>query len=376
MIFCFGYRCFCSDCHLLTTQKLFPNFVKRRPLKTAKNCICSENRYIVPLPSLIPEQLLDLSHHDVCILRPLDLHTGEYERQRFGYRQKNGKCHVTWSKLSVEEKINSMPDSENKAKCLRAYNFLMSFNRSSYSSFLRKRQSSLSHNSKINLYEIKDIAGIECTLWPNLYPFTAWCDTVHDGTDTRLSQKVSFLTKVKSCILDYSLSYELLQFNFDLWLFKTVSGAIATARHMKCSPATALDNKIFSSGYWKMQHRLLIDAVEQFGYPDLFITINPYEWSFPFHDIISSARQKTGRGPTELSALETLIYLTFCKNLSVDTFAAPIAINGVITYFLITTQKHKRTSKLTFIVLNFSSAVLSTCIFLYGLRTSKQSSTN
>ena len=55
-----------------------------------------------------------------------------------------------------------------------------------------------------------------------------------------------------------------------------------------------------------MQHRLLIDAVEQFGYPDRLIMINPYEWLFPFHDIISSARQKTDRDSTELSASETL----------------------------------------------------------------------
>ena len=339
--------------------------MKRCPLKTTKNCICSENRYIVPLPSLIPEQLIDLSHHDVCILRPLDLHTGEYERQRFGYRQKNGKCHVTWSKLSVEGKINSMSDSKNKAKCLRAYN----------SSFVCKRQSSLSHNSKINLYEMKDIAGIECALWPNLYPFTDWCDTVHDGTDTRLSQKVSFLTKVKSCILDYSLSYELLQFNFDLWLFKTVSGAIATARHMKCSPTTALDNKIFSSGYWKMQHRLVIDAVEQFGYPELFITINPYEWSFPFHDIISSARQKTGRGPTELSALETL-HISHVLQELIRGYLCGFNSNKWSNYvFSHNNSKTQKNIKTYFYRFEFQQRG-TTCIFLYGLRTSKQSCTN
>ena len=94
-----------------------------------------------------------------------------------------------------------------------------------------------------NLYNLSEMKGIECALWPNLYPFTSWCESVLDGNKERMSTKISFYTKVFSSILDYSTLYELLQFHYDFWLFKTVSGAISSARRMKCSPAQALNAK-------------------------------------------------------------------------------------------------------------------------------------
>lgn len=84
-----------------------------------------QERYIVPMPSLIPDPLLNLSFSNICTLRPFDFHTGNYESHRFGYRQKNGKCRVTCSALSVEEKINTIADQQERNKCLAAYNFLM-----------------------------------------------------------------------------------------------------------------------------------------------------------------------------------------------------------------------------------------------------------
>ena len=62
----------------------------------------------------------------------------------------------------------------------------------------------------------------------------------------------------------------------------------------------------FFFGYWKTQHRLLIDAVNQFGYPNLFVTLSPYEWSLPTPAWLTTARQISGRGPTELAAYETI----------------------------------------------------------------------
>jgi hypothetical protein len=266
----------------------------------------------------------------------------------------------------VEENIGNIADETHRNKCLNAYNFLMHFERSSYSYFVAKRYEFLLVNKELNLYEKQGIIGIECALWPNLYPFTEWCDTIHQGKESRLSQKASFFTKVKSCILDNTLSYELLQFNYDLWLFKTVSGAIASARHMKCSSARALDCKVFFAGYWKKQHQLLIDAVRQFGYPDLFITLSPYEWTFPFHEIIRSARELTGRGPTISLAWKHYTLVTFLNSLYVDTFVGPILKHGVTMSFLIRIPKLLKTSKPIFIVLSFNNVALFTYIFSFG----------
>ena len=115
-----------------------------------------------------------------------------------------------------------------------------------------------------------------------------------------------FITKVFSNILEYALQYELLQFHYDLWLFKTVSGAISSARTLQRSPAHAPNAKTFSAGYWKKQHRLLLDAVAQFSYPKAFVTISPYEWSFPMPKWIEHARSVSGCGPTNLAAFETI----------------------------------------------------------------------
>ena len=100
--------------------------------------------------------------------------------------------------------------------------------------------------------------------------------------------------------------YDLLQFHYDLWLWQTVSGAIASARKLNCSPNKALEAKAFSSEFWRWQHRYLLDAVEQFGTPSLFITISPYEWSFPFPPWMENLRQMSGKNPTAVATLETL----------------------------------------------------------------------
>ena len=50
----------------------------------------------------------------------------------------------------------------------------------------------------------------------------------------------------------------------------------------------------------------MLDAVEQFGPPSLFITISPYEWNFPFPEWLKSLRQQTGNGASNLAGFELL----------------------------------------------------------------------
>lgn len=49
------------------------------------------------------------------------------------------------------------------------------------------------------------------------------------------------MVKTFSQISDYGTNFELLQFHYDLWLFKIISGAITTTRKKHYSPARALD---------------------------------------------------------------------------------------------------------------------------------------
>ena len=55
-----------------------------------------------------------------------------------------------------------------------------------------------------------------------------------------------------------------------------------------------------------MQHRLLQDAVDQFSYPSLFLTISPYQWTFPMAKWIDHIRSASASNPTHLAAYETI----------------------------------------------------------------------
>ena len=119
-----------------------------------------------------------------------------------------------------------------------------------------------------------------------------------DGTQSRQSTKVAFLTKVNSCIADYGLLH-------DLWIVKTVSEAISCRCQWLCSPAQSLETKPFSAEYWKWQHRFLLDAVARYGPPSVFVMISPYEWTFPIPPWLALLRHITGREPIELAGFET-----------------------------------------------------------------------
>ncbi|KAJ7386050.1 hypothetical protein OS493_012384 [Desmophyllum pertusum] len=294
---------YCEKCKQLATRKMMHNYSNRPQVKIQKSCNCNDDRYVFPKYADIPEVLRGLTLQEIVALRPLDIHTGEYERHPKGYRRKGGMFRLTWSKESVEEKIRKLND-ESRQKCRRAYNYLIESEESSYEEFLKKREECT--QEVYNFYDYKQRKGVECCLWPHLYPFTSWCETVLDGRQSRMSSKVSFMTKLKSEIADYGMTHELLHFHYDLWLWQTVSGAIAQGRKQKCSPNKSLDNKAFSNEYWRWQHRYLVDAVRQFGTPHLFMTISPFEWSFPVPPWLNAEKRnwtrtnQTSRNPKEI----------------------------------------------------------------------------
>ena len=300
-----GAWSYCENCKQLLPQKLFPTFLKKPVVKCSKTCTCKADRYIHPRYKDIPKELRGLTLRQIVALRPLTVHCGDYDKNPIGYRKKGGMFRVSWSNDSVEQKIAALDDTE-KQKCEVAYDWLMSNDNSVYKDFVYKREQAIANNSTFKFYDHNQRQGIECALWPNLYPYSNWCATNLDGKESRLSSKVSFMIKVNSEIADYSMNHELLHFHYDLWLWQTVSGAIASARHLKCSPNKALETKAFSSEYWRWQHRYLMDAAIQFGRPSLFITISPYEWSFPFPPWLENLRARTGHGPTNLAQFETM----------------------------------------------------------------------
>lgn len=296
---------YCLKCKSLFSKILPYNFSKRAKNKSVTVCSCSTERYVIPLYENIPTVLLNLTVEDINVLRPFYLFFENTETQSHGYRVKCCPIKLRISNKSVLAKIAALSDETQKERCKNAYNYLISSEESKYSHFVHLRDHISEQDRTLNLFNFKDTEGIECALWPNLYPFTSWCESMSFDNGSRLSSKVAFCKKLFSEILDYGLHFELLQFQYDRWVYRTVTGAINTARMLKCSPARSLDTKTFSPTYWQWQHRFVLDAVNQFGLPDIFITLSPYEWSFPFPQWLNDIRHKTGRGPTDLSGYET-----------------------------------------------------------------------
>ena len=171
--------------------------------------------------------------------------------------KKGGMFRLTWSTASVQEKINELPHDAQR-KCQKAYDFLIQTTNSAYREFVNKRDDAVAKGDRFNFYDYQQCRGVECALWPHLYPYTSWCGTSLDGRENRLSSKVAYMTKINSEIADYSLDHELLHFHYDLWLWQTVSGAIASARRLRCSPNKALEMKSFFVGVLAMATSLFV----------------------------------------------------------------------------------------------------------------------
>ena len=295
----------CDQCKSVVPVKMPYNFIKRPQISERNKCRCTKARYQVPRLGDIPKQLLNLSPECIRALRPFEIDCGVYETKSHGYRVKTGVTQLRLSEKSVLQKISDLPDRIDRKNCRIAYEYPMNSLASSFSHFVNLCNEVLESGKPFNCYDFSVTVAIECTLWPNLYPTREWCESAISGKETRLSGKTAFSTKVFSEITDYSLHFDLLQWQYDCALYKVVSGAINTAAFSNCSPVRALDTKPFSPTYWQWQHRYLLDAVEQFGLPDAFITISPYEWSFPFAQWVKKVRQSTGRGPTELASYKT-----------------------------------------------------------------------
>ena len=107
-------------------------------------------------------------------------------------------------------------------------------------------------------------------------------------------------------MVDYSFSFDVMQYNYDRWLFKPITGTVNSCKGGGCSPNQSLVNTVFSRTFWQHQHLCLIDAVRQFGFPWFFVTISRYGWTFPFPPFIEHVRDHYAKDVTDLPMLETI----------------------------------------------------------------------
>ena len=303
----------------------------------------------------------------------------------------------------MEEQLAMLEDEEECGHAWDAYQHLVADPESSYGRFVAMRKKFLQRNrAAIEVDECRlqlprralEEEGLECAVWPHLYPKTAWCEThvrlqdvrrkesrqgrarsrrrnkpaaaaagtanksssssitssdsdssnsssseetsvaaarpqaeeaeaepaaeeaetesddeeedaapLHFAREGRNSAKSSYLAKVLGPTLGYGSTYELFQFVYDLWLWSSLG---AKKNTVAAPMRLAMAGYSFSPEYWQSRHAGLVDLVKQLGLPTLFLTIAPYEWSWPFHKWVEDEAAKMLQARLQLPVAETL----------------------------------------------------------------------
>jgi ASC-1-like (ASCH) protein/type II secretory pathway component PulJ len=345
----------CASCGFLQPRELTPQSLERLqpPTCTEKACLqCkAKQNSIVPSIHMVPEELRNLSAEAKLALSPLELDFGPEVRakDRFGrpagYRQHVTMVTFSWHATSVKQRIDELQDREDRKKCLKALKWLIKSRESAYFEFYQEHTTFLEKHPEAEPRQRKrwlrfiERVGVECAAWPTLF----WCkeqclswvreqmpsrqarrskstverrlfpdefaddaeeDNTAEDTDGYSSTKRAFGALALSPLLDYGSSYELLHFAFDLNLWT----ALGAKKNMQSGVPLRIMMKghSFSPLYWRDMHLALIDLVRQKGFPPVFWTLSPFEWSFPYHEAIVDAMQKTQKSRMHLALLETL----------------------------------------------------------------------
>ena len=380
----------CEECRRLEKQPVREKHItgKKPAAYTVKKC--QHCKAGVGYPTVqhrdIPEPLRNMSDNVLWALRPLEPDVGQVACAKHGYRVHTDMIRFWWRPETVWQQILQLEAEEERSAAVAAYQFLTASEDSSYKKFvemhkkfLRKNRNQLEGDPEHRCLQLPRRAleeeGLECAVWPHLYPRTNMCETYirqqdsrrrerpanrrrhraaaaakpapkarsprgssssssssstssssasseesrdgnedtaeeGDGAHTedfarvgRNSAKSAFLAKVLGPTLGYGATYELFQFVYDLWLWSSLG---AKKNTVEAPMRVAMAGYSFSPVYWQCRHAGLVDVVKQLGLPTLFLTIAPYEWSFPFHAWVEDEAQKMLRSRLKLPVAESL----------------------------------------------------------------------
>ena len=331
----------CDSCGALQPRDLAPAGLRGllRPNCDARHCIFCRSARPAPRPRPPPDALRGLSLDVRQALRPAEPDFGPVIRSRDqfgrgnGYRQHAKLVTFSWAAASVTDKIAALSQPAQSA-ARRAFDLLLACSgpakdQSAYADFYWEHESFLANNTGCDTrarrrwLRFMEKEGLECALWPDLFlerqHCLTWARLQSSSRQARGSErstleerlnfdplgeaslpeeatglKRSYMALVLSPILDFSLSYELLHFAFDLGLWTD----LGAKRNLNLGTPLRLLLKghSFSSEYWRDMHRALVDLTRQKGYPPIFATHSPLEWSWPNHCHILDAMRKGRRG--------------------------------------------------------------------------------
>ena len=329
----------CSKCRRMVPQPFQASHAKGSAKRDPQFPACSHCKsagsqgYWAPTPEDVPRKLRKLSVRIIEALRPFDVHTGGTFRAPNGYLVHSDMMQFSFKRISVEDALAKLSKRERRRGEKALLYLLRSRSPSAYARFwqlhhrfLDSRHRAIQRGETWSGAPVKrlpanfiETVGLECALWPHLYWSLDMTETYVRSQDarrlrrvrqsldadiaeeegdnadtgpsvgTRQSAKASFLAKVHSAVIGYNSDEKLLHFVYDLWLFTTLGGAKNSAG---IGIREALASKPYSPEMWRTYHTALVDLQKQIGWPSLFITIAPYEWSFPYHRWLEDSGSK------------------------------------------------------------------------------------
>ena len=357
----------CSACGVLAPHELTESSLRRSPKPTHAPGACFRCKASRSQPSLalqdVPEPLRGLSQEAAEALSPLEIDVGPLIRAegKSGYRQHTTMMRFRWQTLSVSKRIKKVEDPEMRLKARAAYEYLRSSDTTPYADFVAEHKEFLKEHpgadalTRRRRLQFLERVGVECALWPCLFwdvkmtlihergtdprrvlrqlrqptleevmlhagrPFAdarARPDDVEsfdedegapdkiDDDGSRHSVKRLFAALAMGRLLGYGAQFDLLQFAYDLNLWSSLGSK--RNLQLQVPMRVMMKGKAFSPLYWRAVHYALLDMVRQVGYPRIFLTLAPYEWSFPYHEWLRDEMSKMLKERLFLPIGETL----------------------------------------------------------------------
>ena len=348
----------CCQCGTLLPRSVSPESLRLVspacvPETKCYNCKAIR-QYVSPRPSDVPWQLQGLDEEAAYALSPLEVDTGPYVRAKDGYRQHSAMMRFRWKAASVENNVGAIKDPCMRRRTFVAMRYLRGSNsgsawrsfHSEHEDFLHERGLCADERVRTRFSRFIERPGVECALWPTIFfdvslcltqeratnpgrkavglqsyeAFVAGRDDVFDEadfavpradklespevSDGRHSVKRFYQALALAADLSFGRAYDVLHFAYDLTLWTS----LGAKRNLQCGVPLQLmlSGESFSPLYWRRAHLSLLDIVRQRGFPQIFLTIAPYEWSFPYHVALRDAMTKTQAGRQEYALLETL----------------------------------------------------------------------
>ena len=188
----------CKKCHRLVKRPCHENNIsgKKPPPLTVQACGNCKNGTGYPTVSRkdIPKQLQNLSDAVLQALQPLHPDVGFTSCAKHGYRVHTDMIRFKWDPYPVTEQIAWLDIAEDREAAKAAYSYLMASEESSYKHFvdchhrfLRRSAAEIAKDPrKLQLpRRVLEEEGIECAVWPHLYPRTRMCETYIRKHDVR-----------------------------------------------------------------------------------------------------------------------------------------------------------------------------------------------